>query len=476
MEKKNYPFAFALLTALFFLWGFITVMNDVLISTFRELFNLSNFESGLVQFSFFGAFFVVSILYFIISRSSGDPINRLGYKNGMATGLAVCGIGCILFYPAAESASYMLFLGALFVLASGVTVLQIAANPYAAILGTNETASSRLNLAQGFNSLGTTVGPIVGALLIFMVFSTGVVSPEAVGKTYLLYGCIFLGMAIIVKLLRLPSFKNDEKVERSWGALKFRHLKLGMLAIFCYVGAEVSTGSWLVGFSMEADVLGLERAQANKYLSWYWGGLMIGRLLGAISLSSVKSQSKKALYMGAVSLGTFGLIYLATSVEESNGNFTLVFQSAETVLYFLLLMMVNFIAFFIGKSASGRTLTVFAIINFALIAYAVIFGGSAAFWALIGTGLFNSIMWSNIFTLAIANMGKYTSQGSSLLIMSVVGGAIIPPFQGLMADYIGLQYSFVISLLPYAYLAWYGWRGKGNLPATTEGNVKMSVH
>jgi FHS family L-fucose permease-like MFS transporter len=470
MERSiSYRFAFFTLTLLFFMWGFITVMNDVLINTFKDIFALSNFASGLVQFSFFGAFFVVSLLYFFISRTHGDPINRIGYKNGMAAGLALCGLGCVLFYPASQADTYMPFLGALFVLAAGVALLQIAANPYAAILGTPETSSSRLNFAQGFNSLGTTLGPIVGALLIFMVFSGEVLSAVAIGKTYFLYGCIFIAMAILVSLLRMPGFQNKERKERGWGALRYPQLRFGMVAIFAYVGAEVAIGSWLVSFGMEPNVLGFDKATGNRFLSWYWGGLMIGRLLGAISLSGLRPALRKTLFMVAVSLAAFGLIFIATGVEESGGNFSFSFHGLETVALFLVLMAFNFVAFLYGRSKAGRTLMIFALVNVGLLWVAVCSSGSMAFWALVGTGLFNSIMWSNVFTLSIRGLGSHTSQGSSLLIMSVVGGALLPPLQGLLADYVGMQWSFLMPVLPYVYLAWFGFYAMRNASLFVDG-------
>ncbi len=466
MQPTNQRFAFSVLTSLFFLWGFITVMNDVLIGTFKELFTLSNFQSGLVQFSFFGAFFVISSLYFWISKTFGDPINRVGYKNGMVTGLALCGLGCCLFYPAALAGSYGFFLSALFVLASGVCVLQIAANPYAAILGPTETASSRLNLAQGFNSLGTTLGPLVGAVLIFMVFSTGALSAEAVGKTYLMYGLVFLGMAMLIKLLPLPGFRNTEQQPEGWGALRFKQLRRGMAAIFLYVGAEVAIGSWLVSFAVLPNIMGISQAEANTFLSWYWGGLMLGRLLGAISLSSIRPEMRKKLAMAGMSIAVFGLIYLVTSISEQDGSFGFKLHNAETVVLFMLLVALNFLGFLMGRSAAGRTLGVFAMVNVALLSTAVLTSGTLAFWALIGTGLFNSIMWSNIFTLAIRKLGVYTSQGSSLLILAIVGGAFLPPAQGLLADYFGIQGSFLLLVPAYLYLAWYGYRGHLNNQGT----------
>ncbi len=451
--------SFSLLTSLFFMWGFITVMNDVLINTFRSLFDLTNFQSGLVQFSFFGAFFIVSLIYYLISSRSGDPINKLGYKNGMSVGLIITGIGCMLFYPAGLNHSYPFFLSALFVLATGVTILQIAANPYASIMGNPESAASRLNLAQGLNSLGTTIGPIVGAILIYSIFSDGQKSPESVGKTYLLYGFIFFALALITMLSKMPSFKNEEETERGFTVLKFSNLRYGIGAIFFYVGAEVAIGSWLVQYVKLPDVFGAAEEEANKYLAYYWGGLMIGRLVGSLSLSKGRSENFKRLLMPFIGLLAFLFIYIATGVKEEKGDFYFKFLEFNDVILFLLFLLINYVGFIMGKNSSGRVLALFAIANIVLILISIFSEGNLAFWAMISTGLFNSIMWSNIFALSIKGLDKYTSQGSSLLIMAIVGGAIIPPLQGLLSDQesIGIRYSFFLPLLAYIYIAYFGW-------------------
>lgn len=456
---KNYRFSFSLLTSLFFMWGFITVMNDVLINTFRDVFKLTNFQSGLVQFSFFGAYFIVSLIYFIISSRGSDPINRIGYRNGMVIGLVVAGLGCMLFYPAGQAQNYWFFLGALFILATGITLLQIAANPYAAIMGDEKSAASRLNLAQGFNSLGTTVGPIIGAILIYSLFSDGERSPQSVGETYLLYGGLFFALAALAKFVPMPAFKNKEHVEPGLAVLKFKNLRYGIGAIFCYVGAEVAIGSWLVLYFADSRVLGLDELSGNKYLAYYWGGLMIGRLLGALSLSNGRSEGFKKAMMPIISILAFGFIYLATGVHETAGSFYLETLPFKDVALFLVFLALNYFGFIYGKNSSARALMLFSLIIIGLILVSISTSGYLAFWAIIATGLFNSIMWSNIFTLSIAGLGKYTSQGSALLVMAIVGGAIIPPIHGLVADYAGITISYLVPILPYSYLAWFGWKG-----------------
>lgn len=459
---RDYRGAFALLTSLFFMWGFITVTNDLLVATFRGIFDLTAFESSLVQFSFFGAYFVISIIYYLISLSVGDPINRIGYKAGMVIGLVGAGIGCALFYPAAKQESYAFFLIALFVLASGVTILQIAANPYAAIMGTPESASGRLNLAQGFNSLGTTVGPLVGAILIFKVFSDGEKNPVAVSSAYLIYSGLFFLCALMVALSSMPPFRNEEKPERGLGALKFPQVWMGVIAIFMYVGAEVSAGSFLLDFLKEPLVLNMPKDVGTRLLSFYWGGLMIGRLLGAISLNNKLTSVRQALSMAAVSIACFFFIYFVTGIDYEAGAFTYkAFPLTEMGVY-VALLVVNYAGLLLGRGAPARAIGIFSVIVIALLLVGVMTQGHLAAWSVIGVGLFNSIMWSNIFSLSIDRLGKHTSQASSLLVMAVVGGALIPPLQAYVADNYGFQVSYLVPAVCYLYLALYGWLGAGH--------------
>ena len=429
------------------MWGFITCLNDILIPYLKGSFTLSNFQANLVQFAFFGAYFVGSVVYFLLSFFSGDPIAKAGYKKSLITGLLVSGAGCVLFYPAAQLHSFGFFLTALFCLGIGFTILQIAANPYVSLLGEPETASSRLNMAQSFNSFGTTIAPVIGGYFIFeYFFVAGADNSEAVKTPYLILAGAFVLLAFLIGSSKLPKVTSEEQIEKKAGALKHPHLIFGMIAVFCYVGAEVAIGSNIVSFLGLEKMGGMEEAKASKFLAFYWGGAMIGRFTGSISLSKM-TKEKKYLLMAVASLGSALLIYLITGI------------AFREVAYFLIFMVVNFVGFILGKSKPARTLAVFALVAVILLLIGVHTEGSLAMWCILAIGLFNSIMWSNIFTLAIDGLGKYTSQGSGLLIMMILGGALISPLQGLIADQTDVQTAFLAPVVCYVYLFYYGAKG-----------------
>jgi FHS family L-fucose permease-like MFS transporter len=415
VPKGNYRPALVVLTSLFFMWGLITSLNDILIPHLKSVFTLSFVQAMLIQFCFF-------LAYFVVSFPSGYLVEKLGYKRGIIIGLAVAGIGCLLFYPAAGLRSYPFFLAALFILASGITLLQVAANPYVAVLGKPETSSSRLNLTQAFNSLGTTVGPFLGSLIILSVavkpakdlqgMSADQVAAHvaaeasAVQIPYLGLAAILFAIAVIIALFKLPAIKEpDAPVDQPEGQATYhthesvwayRHLVFGALGIFLYVGAEVSIGSFLVNFMGRPEIAGLSEDVAGKYLSLYWGGAMLGRFIGVAILAKFKP---------------------------------------------------------------GYVLAFNACVVTVLIIVAMVFAGPIAMWALLLIGLFNSIMFPTIFTLAIEGLGKFTSEGAGVLCMAIVGGAIVPVIQGLFADYVGVLYSFLIPVACYLYIAFYGLRG-----------------
>ena len=388
-------FALVSLTSLFFMWGFITCLNDILIPHLKAIFDLTYTQSMLVQFCFFGA-------YFLVSLPAGKLVKKVSYQKGIVIGLVIAAVGCLMFYPAAEFHSYNFFLAALFVLASGITVLQVSANPYVTLLGSPETASSRLTLTQAFNSLGTTVAPYLGALFILneAVDSMSVAaSADSVKMPYLVLTGILLLLAAIFAFLKLPHIESaevndDEVVDGS--AWQYRHLVLGALGIFVYVGAEVSIGSFLVNFLGEADIAGLAETEAAKYLTYYWGGAMVGRFIGAAVMQ---------------------------------------------------------------KLDAGKVLCFSAMMSVVLIAIAILSSGSIAMWAILLVGLCNSIMFPTIFSLALNGLGKHTSQGAGILCLAIVGGAIVPLLQGVLADSLGVQLAFILPLLCYLYIAFYGIKG-----------------
>ena len=440
------------LTTLFFMWGFITVLNDILSPYLKGVFSLNHFQANLVQFAFFGAYFLGSLVYFILSVTTGDPISKIGYKNGILIGLFVSAIACSLFYPAANTFhSFGVFLGALFLLGLGFTILQIAANPYVAILGPPETASSRLNLSQAFNSFGTTIAPVLGGFFIFEYFVTSENSgASAVKIPYLFLAAVLVLLMVFIFFSKLPAFANKESIEKKAGALKFPNLTFGMFAIFFYVGAEVTIGNNLVSFIGQPKILGINNSEASSYLAYYWGGAMIGRFLGSISLSSMKSAGKY-ISMIMMAIAAFLVIYFITYYMKG--------LKFEQVWYYLLFVVLNYFVFLFGRSLPAKTLALFSVFAVALLLIAVFTEGKVSLWCMLAIGLFNSIMWSNIFTLAIAGLGKYTSQASSLLVMMILGGALLPPLQGLCADNFGIQLSFLVPVFSYIYLCFYGVRG-----------------
>jgi len=387
-------FALLSLTTLFFMWGFITCLNDILIPHLKAIFSLSYTQSMLVQFCFFGA-------YFLVSLPAGRLVKSMGYQKGIVIGLVIAAIGCLIFYPAASLHSYPVFLSALFVLASGITVLQVSANPYVTLLGSKETASSRLTMTQAFNSLGTTIAPYLGALLILneVTGSMSATSADSVQLPYLGLMAALLMLAAIFAFLKLPHIESAEVVEGEkveGSAWQYRHLVLGAIGIFVYVGAEVSIGSFLVNFLGEAHIAGLEETAAAKYLTYYWGGAMVGRFIGAAVMQKIDAGK------------------------------TLAFNGTCSVL---------------------------------LILVTLISTGAIAMWAILLVGLFNSIMFPTIFSLALSGLEKHTSQGAGILCLAIVGGAIIPVLQGILADSFSVQLAFILPLFCYLYVVFYGVKG-----------------
>ncbi len=440
-NKNTYRGPFAIMTSLFFMWGFMTVWNDILIPRFKEAFTLNYFQAMLVQFAFFGAYFVGSLIYFLISLTTGDPIAKIGYKNSIVISLLVSAFGSLLFWPAASATSYGLFLIALFVVGLGFAMLQIAANPYVTILGPERTASSRLNLAQGFNSVGTTIGPLIGGYLIFQYFNrAGMHGADSVKIPYLAFCIVFLILAVVFFFIHLPHV-GEGKIEKGASALKFPHVVLGIVAIFMYVGGEVSVGSSIINFLGQPSIAGLSAVEASKYVALFWGGMLIGRFMGAVELSEMKSN-RKNIFLAVIPVLGFIVIFLLRGWGIARD--------------YLPLLILCWIMFQFGRSNAGRSLTIFMFTIVALLAAAIIFGGTVAMWCVVGVGLFSSIGWSNTFSLALEGTGVLKSQVSSLLVMAIFGGAILPPIQGHIADLGGLEISYIVPLIAYSYVGFYG--------------------
>jgi FHS family L-fucose permease-like MFS transporter len=401
------------MTTLFFMWGFVTVLNDVLVPHLKSIFDLSYAKVMLIQFAFFSA-------YFIFSIPSAKVLDWIGYKRTIVVGLLTMAVGALLFIPAAAAPSFPLFLCALIVLAAGITSLQVAANPYVAVLGPANTASSRLNLAQAFNSLGTTVGPYLGGLFILSAAPISIeivrqMSPDAlqayrvheaatVKLPYLLIALLLGALAVTIALFKLPPIPEAEKhghvpAKNLW---KYRHLVLGCVAIFAYVGAEVSIGSFLINYLGQPDIGNLTAKVAARYVAYYWGGAMVGRFVGSGILQKVRT---------------------------------------------------------------GTVLGIAAIVAALLVCISMLTFGHFAMWSILLVGFFNSIMFPSIFTLGIAELGPLTGDGSGLLIMAIVGGAILPVLQGVIADNLGIHHAFFLPVICYLYIVFYAL--KGSKPTVT---------
>ena len=468
----SYRGPFMMMIPLFFLWGFIMTFNDILIPRFKDAFALNYFQAMLVQFAFFGAYFVGALVYYIISSWKGDPIGKLGYKNSIAIGLLMSAAGAALFWPAAVAVSYPMFLGGLFVVGLGLTMLQIAANPYVTILGPERTASSRLNLAQGINSIGTTTGPLISGWLIFVVFSKpGAHGVDSVKVPYLVFCLVFAVLAVVFLFMKLPHIGEGGKIEHGAGALKYPAVVLGVLAIFFSVGAESSTGSAIINFLKHPSIAGLTDSDASRHLPIYWGGYLIGRFMAAAQLSDLKKWTKQKLLIVIPVLG-FLFLWLVVSAPldaiksgATLGSVLSLWRDQFAGNWSMFRIYLPFVAlcwlmFQLGMGKPARTLAIFAATGAALLLVVMFTGGATAMWCLLAVGLFSSICWSTIFSLALEGMGPLKSQVSSLLVMAILGAAVLPPLLGWIADATGsLSFAFIVPMLAFVYTAFYGAKG-----------------
>jgi FHS family L-fucose permease-like MFS transporter len=425
MTHKNYRNAFIFLTSLFFLWGFITVLVDSLIPRIRDLFTLTYFQAGLVQFAFFGAYFVLSI-------PAGFMLSKIGYKKGIVLGLITMAVGCALFYPAASYRIFSIFLLAYFILAGGITILQVAANPYVAVLGSEEGASSRLNLSQAFNSLGTSIAPILGASFILSdkvkskdeIASLGQAAKDtylsaeaaAVQSPFIIITMFIIVLAVVFIRVKLPKMLSAAPKNGYLMLLKKKSLMLGAFGIFIYVGAEVSIGSYLVNYfydmkltsvikessmlsSISSTLLGKSLSGVDDYgilgsfVTFYWSGAMIGRFIGSYLTNIIKP----ARVLSFFAIGALALI----------------FMSAQTT-------------------------------------------GLTSMVSILAVGLFNSIMFPTIFSLSLEGLDDLKPQASGILCTMIVGGAIIPPMYGYLTDLYGFKWAFSLLIICYLYIYFFG--------------------
>ena len=548
MSTKNNNSALTTLVTVFFFWGFIAASNGVFIPFCKTYFNIDQFQSQLVDFAFYGAYYFGALLLFVISSAvKKDILNSWGYKNGIVYGLLISALGALLMYPLVDGAQqgdssvFYLVLLALFIVGLGFSLQQTAANPFAIALGEPESGSQRLNLAGGVNSFGATIGPTVIALIIFgstplsgdelnQMILNNEIKLTTIQFLYIGVGTLFLAAAALFHFSKkLPNTKTDEVFEPAnkaknilialtvviivcfglifntyadgtvtteaienkrlylllialfavvasvffantratkspdgWGAMKYPQLVLGMLAIFTYVGVEVTIQSNLGELLKSVadkvnnlNPLGLKvmnDAEIAPFISLYWGGMMIGRWVGAITVFNPSKGLKKWLLI-IVPYVAFGVILLVNFGK----------YSSMEILLFAVCVAVQIGGFILAKDNPIKTLKIFSTLGVIGVVIGIFASGQLALYALLSGGLFCSIMWPCIFTLSISGLGKYTSQGSAFLIMMILGGAIIPPLQGKLADIFSIQSSYWIAVACFIYLLFYAFKTKSVL-------------
>ncbi|TDO73511.1 FHS family L-fucose permease-like MFS transporter [Flavobacterium chryseum] len=454
------------LVIVFFFWGFVAASNDILIPVFKTAFNLSQGESQLVSLAFYIAYTVGSLIYMGISvLIKEDLVNKIGYKNGLSLGLLISALGTLLFYPAANTGSFPLMLSGLFIVALGFSLQQTVANPLAIALGPIKTGSQRLTLAGGINNLGTTIGPLIVTFAIFGS-STGAstLSIESVKIPYLILGLAFLLVAILLKFSSLPDRPAliEEEIAADGttakkSALQYPQLVMGMIAIFLYVGVEVSTASNLPAY-MESIInaktgLIYTLQEISPYISLYWASLMIGRWTGAIEAFTEKASLQQILRFVAPYLA-FGVFLAVNAIAK---------HDLTPFYVYGLIILVLIAADIASKGNPARMLLIFSILGIVALAVGMSTNGIVSIYAFTSVGLFCSTLWPCIFTLAVSGLGKNTSQGSSFLIMMIMGGGVVSWLQGFISEHIGIHASYLVGVLCFAYLAFYAWSVSGIL-------------
>jgi len=481
MHQKTNWAQFGTLISVFFFWGFVAASNDILIPVFQEKFNLSQAQSQLVAIAFYVAYTVGSIIYVAISKSVGsDLLNKIGYKNGIAVGLIISAIGTLLFYPAANNSSFTLMLSGLFIVGLGFSLQQIAANPLAIVIGDPATGSQRLTMAGGVNNFGTTIGPLLVSFAIFGSVSAANThaSIESVKTPYLILGLAFVLVAVFFKFSSIPNhidldkvaesstggeedpFEGGEKLSGSHpakllhrkSAISYPQLWMGMIGIFVYVGVEVSTASNLPKY-LKQDLL-ISTDKVAPFISLYWASLMIGRWTGAVGAFGLSKAAQQVLrfVMPYVAFGIFLLVNIIGG------------HDIKPFAVYPLLIIVMIIGDLLSKGNPARMLLIFSSCGIAALLIGMATSGMVSVYAFTSVGLFCSTLWPCVFTLAVTGLGKHTNQGSSLLIMMIMGGGFISLLQGALADTkLGIHYSYITGAACFAYLAFYAIRAKSVL-------------
>jgi len=472
MQKSSHSQLYSLIVVFFF-WGFIAASNGIFIPFCKAHFQLSQFQSQLIDFTFYGGYFIGSVILFLLSQlSKVEILNKIGYKKGIIFGLLISVVGALAIIPSVNAGSFPFILGAFFIVALGFSLQQTAANPFVIALGNPTTGAHRLNLAGGINSLGTTLGPIIVSYFLFgslINADASKTSIESINELYLIVAGIFAVMAVYFSFTNLPHVKSDETVEQGIPALKYPQLWMGMIAIFMYVGVEVTIQSNMGALLKLPEFGGFDEAHLSQFISLYWGSLMIGRWTGAVSIFNLKSTAKTAALI-VVPFIAFALILF---VNFLHGN-----DVAELYPY-VICVAILIAANFLGKEKQARTLMIFALFGIVAMLIGLMTTGKIALFAFISGGLFCSVMWPCIFSLSIAGLGKHTSQGSSFLIMMILGGSIIPPLQGKLADgALGIHASYIVTLFCFAYLAFFALRVKAILKnqGIDEDNLEAAGH
>ena len=478
MSQQTKWSQFGTLITVFFFWGFVAASNDILIPVFKKAFNLSQLQSQLVSLAFYVAYTVGSIIYFAISKLiGGDILNKIGYKNGIALGLVISAIGTLLFYPAANNASFNLMLSGLFIVALGFSLQQIAANPLAIVMGDPKTGSQRLSMAGGINNLGTTVGPLLVSIAIFGSVSVGSTeaSIESVKVPYLILGLAFIAVAVFFKFSSVPNkidldhvaeeeAESESKVLHRQSVFEYPQLWMGMIGIFVYVGVEVATASNLPEYMRQH--LSISTDKVAPFVSLYWASLMIGRWTTSVGAFGVSAAKQKILSLVMPYLA-FAVFLIVNTIAQHD-------VTQFYVYGFVIIAMIA--GDILSKGNPARMLLIFSSMGITALLIGMFTSGMVSAFAFISVGLFCSTLWPCIFTLAVAGLGKHTNQGSSMLIMMIMGGGFISVLQGYLADkFLGIQFSYVVGVACFSYLAFYAIKSKSILKSQgIDYDVKVS--